>query len=122
MVTPAARPQAVAHACEGFGMSQRRDDDNPSDHRALGNLPPAAYAKLSDPAMRRDRIYAHSRASRPVPLHHRARQGQVSNRLHSSTDEKKSPGQIQRLGSTSIIIVYTETGLNDAGLVPRKFR
>jgi len=41
-------------------------------HSAIGNMPPAHYANLSDPAMQRDGSLELPRAPRPVPLHHRA--------------------------------------------------
>jgi len=52
-------------------------------HSSLGNLPPATYAKLSASEMQRDGRCATSRASRPVPLHHRAINAQMKPGLYS---------------------------------------
>src|ERR1700693_4531376 len=40
---------------------------------------------------------AHSGASRPVPLHHRARQAQMMNGLYSSLDERWGSGHLRSL-------------------------
>ena len=44
---------------------------------------------------------AHWRAPRPFPLHHRARQAQISNRLYSSPDEAWGSGQCASKASYS---------------------
>ncbi len=55
-----------------------KDDYNSiRPHSALGNLPPAAYATLSAPAMQWDGTLRSIGASRPIPLHHRAGQVQM---------------------------------------------
>src|SRR5260221_13510756 len=50
----------------------REDYNTIRPHRALGNLPPAAYAKLTAPQCNGTGRCATPRAPRPVPLHHRA--------------------------------------------------
>ena len=57
-------------------LADWKDDYNTvRPHSAIGNVPPALYAKLSDPAMQRDGSLRSLGAPRPIPLHHRARQG-----------------------------------------------
>jgi putative transposase len=50
-------------------LSDWKDDYNTvRPHSAIGNLPPAIYAKLSDPAMQRDRSLRSIRGSAPHPV------------------------------------------------------
>ena len=71
-----------------------KDDYNTvRPHSAIGNLPPAIYAKLSDPAMQRGGSLRSLGAPRPAPLHHRAQQAQMTNGLYPSLDEKRGSGQ-----------------------------
>ena len=77
---------SLAHAREV--LATWKDDYNTvRPHSALGNLPPADYAKLSAPGMQRDGALRSSRAPRPVPLHHRAIRAQMKPGLYSSLDE-----------------------------------
>jgi putative transposase len=62
---------SLAHA--RAALATWKDDYNTvRPHSAIGNLPPAVYATLSDPAMQRDGSLRSSGAPRPAPLHHRA--------------------------------------------------
>ena len=58
-------------------------------HSSLGNLPPAAHARLALPRCNGTERCATSRASRPGPLHHRAIKAQMKQGLHSSPDEMR---------------------------------
>jgi len=50
-------------------LSDRKEDYNTvRPHSAIGNLPPAIYAKLSDPAMQRDGSLRSIRGSAPHPV------------------------------------------------------
>ena len=61
---------SLAHA--RATLASWRDDYNTvRPHSAIGNVPPAIYAKLSAPVASRERC-ARSGAPRPVPLRHRA--------------------------------------------------
>ena len=77
---------SLAHAREA--LADWKDDYNTvRPHSAIGNLPPAIYAKLSDPAMQRDGSLRCLGAPRPVPLHHRACQAQMMFGLYIRLDE-----------------------------------
>ena len=77
---------SLAHA-RAVLADWKEDYNTVRPHSALGNIPPAAYAKLSDPAMQRDGTLRSLGAPRPVPLHHRARRAQMKNGLYSRLDE-----------------------------------
>jgi hypothetical protein len=69
-------------------FSAWKDDYNTiKPHSALGNLPPAVYAKTSDPGMQRKRALRHVEDFRRVPLHHRANRAQMKPGLSRSADE-----------------------------------
>jgi putative transposase len=53
----------------------REDYNTIRPHRALGNLPPAAYAKLSAPAMQRDGTLRYTEGSAPRPVASPSHQG-----------------------------------------------
>ena len=75
---------SLAHAREALAIW--KDDYNTvRPHSALGNLTPAAFAKLSAPACNGTGRCATSRAPRPVPLHHRANKAQMKPGLSSIT-------------------------------------
>src|SRR5580704_9296148 len=59
-------------------------------------FPPAASQERTPPSRDRNGSgrCAQSRAPRPVPLQHRARQAQMANRLYSSVDEKRGSGHL----------------------------
>lgn len=58
---------SLAHAREALGMW--KDDYNTvRPHSAIGNMPPAVYAKLNDPAMQRDGSLELLRGSAPRPV------------------------------------------------------
>ena len=58
-------------------------------HSAIGNVPPADFAKLSDPQCNGAGRCAHSGASRPTPLHHRACMAQMRNGFYSALDDRR---------------------------------
>jgi transposase InsO family protein len=60
---------------------------------SLGNLPPGRLRQAQRPASQRDRDAARDRGLCPIPLQHRANQGQMANRLYSSVDEKPGSGR-----------------------------
>jgi len=51
----------------------RHDYNTVRPHSGIGNLPPAIYAQFGAPATQRDGALRSPGASRPTPLHHRAR-------------------------------------------------
>jgi putative transposase len=61
--------------------------NNVRPHSGLGNLPPAVYATLSDPAKQRDGMLRSIGGFAPHPVHHRATQAQMMSGLYSSLDE-----------------------------------
>jgi hypothetical protein len=61
---------------------------------AIGNVPPAIYAKLSDPAKQRDGSLRYAMASGAVPLHHRANGAQMTFELHFQLDETRGSGHV----------------------------
>jgi Integrase core domain len=103
MVTPAARREAVAHLRIAFEVSERRacstlgadrtsiryrsinvrtalaiwkkDYNTVRPHSALGNLPPAVFAKLSVPGMQRDGALRYIEGSAPRPVAPPSQQG-----------------------------------------------
>jgi putative transposase len=73
---------SLAHAREALAIW--RDDYNTvRPHSAIGNVPPAVYAKLSDPVMQRD---GSLRLSGSAP-HHRASKAQMTFGLYFQLDE-----------------------------------
>lgn len=85
--------RSLDHAREALALW--KDDYNTvRPHSAIGNLPPAIYAKLSDLRKQRDggRLSA-SGAPRPIPLHHRANTAQMMVGLYSQLDERTGSGQ-----------------------------
>jgi putative transposase len=83
---------SLAHAREALAIW--KDDYNTiRPHSALGNLPPAVFAKLSDPGMQRDGTLRYIGAPRPVPLHYRANRAQMKPGLFRSADETRGSGQ-----------------------------
>lgn len=59
---------SLVHAREALAV-WKNDYNTERPHSAIGNVPPAVYAKLCDPAKQRTGRLSH-RALRPVPLHH----------------------------------------------------
>ena len=58
---------SLAHVCEAFEIW--KDDRNAVRlHSALGNLPPAIYAKISAPGMQRDGALRYVEGSAPRPV------------------------------------------------------
>jgi putative transposase len=72
---------SLAHA--RAELAAWKDDYNEvRPHSAIGNLPPAIYARFSAPEMQRDGTLRSMGASRPAPLQHRADQAQMQNGLN----------------------------------------
>jgi putative transposase len=70
---------SLAHARSA--LANWKDDYNTvRPHSAIGNIPPAIYATLSDPAMQRGGSLRLPGATRPAPLLHRAEQAQNDQR------------------------------------------
>ena len=61
-------------------------------HSALGNLPPAVYAKLSAPGMQRDGALRYAEGSAPRPVAPPSQQAQMKPGLSSSPDETRGSG------------------------------
>jgi putative transposase len=59
--------RSLAHA-RAVLADWKEDYNTVRPHSAIGNLPPAAYAKLSDPAMQRDRTLRSLGGSAPHPV------------------------------------------------------
>ena len=69
-------------------LAEWQDDYNTvRPHSGIGNLPPSTYAKLQRPTCNGTGRCAVSRAPRPVPLHHRATQAQMTKGFCPSLDE-----------------------------------
>jgi putative transposase len=59
---------SLAHVRDALAIW--KDDSNTiRPHSALGNLPPAIYAKISAPAMQRDGTLRYLEGSAPHPVH-----------------------------------------------------
>jgi hypothetical protein len=75
-------------------LADWQDDYNTArPHSSIGNLPPATYASSQRPTCNGTGRCAMLRAPRPVPLHHRATQAQMTQGLYLSLDERWSSGQ-----------------------------
>jgi putative transposase len=65
---------SLSHAREALAI--RKDDYNTvRPHSALGNLPPAAYAEITDPGMKRDGALPLCGSSAPRPVASPSHQG-----------------------------------------------
>jgi putative transposase len=71
---------SLSHAREALAI-WKNDYNTVRPHSALGNLPPAAYAEITAPGMKR--------------CHHRAIRAQIKQGLYSSADEAWGSGQRQ---------------------------
>jgi hypothetical protein len=79
---------SLAHVREALAMW--KDDYNTvRPHSALGNLPPAVFAKLSAPAMQRDGTLRYIEGSAPRPIAPPSHQAQMKPGLSSSLDETR---------------------------------
>ena len=97
---------SLAHALEALAIW--KDDYNTiRPHSALGNLPPAVFAKLSDPGMQRDGTLRYIGAPRPVPLHYRANRAQMKPGLFQSADETRGSGHPGGLFSRLFLRPYS---------------
>ena len=65
---------SLAHAREALA-SWKDDYNTVRPHSALGNLPPAVYAKLSAPGMQRDGALRYIEGSAPRPVAPPSQQG-----------------------------------------------
>ena len=83
---------SLAHA--RVALAIWKDDYNTvRPHSAIGNLPPAVYAKLSDPAMQRDGTLRSLGGSAPRPVAPPSQQGSNEDQdSTSSLDERRGSG------------------------------
>src|SRR5215468_8466248 len=127
MVTPVARREAGVvygvsewRARQAIGVDRssvryrrRRSDDGAQQHRKSGA---GRLCQAQCPGIATGRDAARNRASRPVPLQHRARQAQMANRLYSSVDEKRGAGQQETIMAFTLSRSSTLSTLSAATL------
>jgi len=103
---------SLSHAREALAI--RKDDYNTvRPHSALGNLPPAAYAEITDPGMKRDGALPLCGSSAPRPIASPSHQGSNEPGLCSLADKTWGSGHMLSLhGATPKWIKVPERRLS----------
>jgi putative transposase len=95
---------SLAHVREA--LATWKDDYNTCrPHSALGNLPPAVYAKISAPEMQRDGTLRNIEGSAPRPVAPPSQQRSNEPGLSSSVDDTRGSGQFWTGGRSTTLVL-----------------
>jgi hypothetical protein len=105
------RPFSPRSPTRAQPWGSKEDYNTVRPHSALGNLPPAIFAKLSVPGMQRDGALRYVEGSAPAPLHHRANKAQMKPGLSSLADEIRGSAQAKFKSAQEALPFRNEAGL-----------